>query len=201
MIFQSLSHRKFLSYHRQKDNRAKFHSAPFPSKYSTSCKTPPVHFCLWDTPQGRQPTVSHWLITSILSKAQHMGTFQTMALQWILETMDAWAVWGLWLKVDSDADEDTRSFHMPSTIWSGWNQQPHKPLKILLNLKKAGCYQRRVSQRTWMLCSGMGPLKLKQSESNSREVDEESSTKGRQCTLPCQGKNRAKLHSASFQRA
>lgn len=57
-----------------------------------------------------------------------------------------------------------------------------------------------------MLCSGMGPLKLKQTESNSREVGgEESSTKGRQFTFPChpgvQGKNRAKLHPTPFQRA
>lgn len=136
-----------------------------------------------------------------------MGTFQTMSLQWNLEIMYAWAVWGLWLKVDSDVPEDT--FHMPPTMWSGQNQQPHRPLNILLNLKKAGCYQallRRVSQRIWMLCSRMGPLKLKQTESNSRELrGEESSTKGRQHTFPCnpgvQGKNRAKLHSAPFQRA
>lgn len=32
-----------------------------------------------------------------------MGTFQTMSLQLILEIMDAWVAWELWLKVDSDA--------------------------------------------------------------------------------------------------
>lgn len=75
-----------------------------------------------------------------------------MSLQWILEIMDAQAIWELWLKVDSDAAEDMCSFHMSPTTQSGQNQEPHKPLNILLNLKKAGCYQAllRSAAHSWL---------------------------------------------------
>lgn len=45
-----------------------------------------------------------------------MGTFQTMSLRWNLEIMDAWAVWGLWLKVDNDVPEDTHFPYAPNNM-------------------------------------------------------------------------------------